>query len=152
MRFLLLTGLCGTLLACGAPDAPNYSGAWQSVNAYADQVREIPLVRPYQYYALPIDTTLKGLLERWAADSKIQLDYRHASDYTLPPAVGQIREARLAEAIAGLNRIYAPHGVAVSVAGRTMTLTPLTKTAASPPTLKLVDGYEPGQRLPDAMP
>ena len=74
-------------------------------------------MRPYRFYALPIDTTLKGLLERWAADSGSRLDYRNPSDFSLSPEVKAIRQAQLNDAIPLLDAIYAKYGVSIQMSG-----------------------------------
>ena len=121
MRSIFLTGvggvLCGVLTACGTTPPPDYSGSWKPLNTYSNKVQEIPLVRPYRFYALPIDTTLKGLLERWAADSGSRLDYRHSSDFSLPPDVRNIQQAQLNDAVSLLDNIYVQYGVSVQMSG-----------------------------------
>ena len=121
MRSLFLAGvggaLCGLLTACGTTPPPDYSGAWKPLNTYSNNVQEIPLARPYRFYALPIDTTLKGLLERWAKDSGSQLDYRHASDFSLSPEVRNIQQAQLNDATSMLDGVYAKYGVSIQMSG-----------------------------------
>ncbi|WP_434779715.1 hypothetical protein [Neisseria sp. Ec49-e6-T10] len=104
-----------TLFGCG--HAPNYSGSWKPLNTYSSQIEEIPLAKPYEYTVLPIDKTLKALLERWTADSKIMLSYQSTFDYTLPRSVGQIKEHDLPQAIAWLNQFYANKGVVIRQEG-----------------------------------
>lgn len=121
MRFAFLVGagisVCGLLTACGTTPPPDYPSSWKPLNVYNSNVQEIPLVRPYQFYALPIDTTLKSLLERWASDSNVRLDYRHASDFSLSPEVRNIQESQLNDAVSKLDAVYAVYGVSVQMSG-----------------------------------
>lgn len=112
MRCILVAGLSFVLTACGS--APNYSGTWQPLNVYSKFVEEIPLARPYQYYALPIDGTLKGLLERWASDSDVQLHYLYSSDFSLPVEVKGIDQLEFSKALLELKDIYLPYGVSIN--------------------------------------
>ena len=115
--FLFFVGVCGLLTACGTTPAPDYSGSWKPVNSYSNNVQEYPLVRPYRFYALPIDTTLKSLLERWATDSGTRLDYRHTSDFSLPPEVRNIQQAQLNDAVSMLDALYTKYGVSIQMSG-----------------------------------
>lgn len=109
--------LCGSLAACGTTPPPDYSNSWKPLNVYSNKVQEIPLARPYRFYALPIDATLKGLLERWAADSGSHLDYRNPSNFSLSPEVKEIRQAQLNDAVSMLDAIYAQYGVSIQMSG-----------------------------------
>lgn len=111
MQRILVFSLSFILAACGS--APDYSGSWQPLNVYSKSVEEIPLARPYQYYALPIDGTLKGLLERWTSDSDIQLRYLYSSDFSLPSEVKGIDQLEFSKALSELRDIYLPYGVSI---------------------------------------
>lgn len=121
MRSLFLAGtgliVCGWLTACGTTPPPDYSNSWKPLNVYNNKVQVIPLVRPYQFYALPIDTTLKGLLERWATDSGSRLEYRNPSNFSLSPEVKDIHQTQLNDAVSILDKIYAKYGVSIQMSG-----------------------------------
>lgn len=87
------------------------------MNRFGSAPEAIPLQPAYLYYAAPVDRTLKGLLERWAADSHLALDYRHPADFTLYQRVSEVRSDDLRTAIGQLNALYAAQQVAVSVEG-----------------------------------
>lgn len=53
-----------------------------------------------------MDRTLKNMLERWAADSKMTLSYLHPSDFTLYGPVAEIQTNDLYQAISQLNAAY----------------------------------------------
>lgn len=105
------------LAACAARPAPDFRGRWQPVNRFADAPVAIALQQQYLFYASPMDRTLKGMLERWAADAKMALSYQHPSDFTLHAAVATIRTPELASAAAQLGEAYAAQGVSVAVEG-----------------------------------
>ena len=62
-----------------------------------------------------MDRTLKSLLERWARDSHMTLDYRHDSDFTLYRPVADVRGNDLQAALGQLGALYAPQQVAIGV-------------------------------------
>lgn len=108
---LLLTLLAG----CATRPAPDIRGRWHPVNYFADAPQELPLLPAYAYYAAPSDRTLKSLLERWAKDAGMRLDYQHPSDFTLHAPVMQLRSGDVRDATSRLTTMYAAHQVAVSV-------------------------------------
>ena len=79
---------------------------WEPVNGFPEQPSELPLQQAYVFRASPIDRTLKAMLERWAADSGMKLEYRHPSDFTLHRPVTEIRTTRLQDALAQLESAY----------------------------------------------
>jgi hypothetical protein len=105
------------LASCATPPAPNVSGRWKPVNHYGDQPQAIALRPAYVYYAAPVDRTLKGLLERWARDSRMTLDYGHDADFTLYRPVADVHSDDLRAAVASLAALYAPQQVAIRVEG-----------------------------------
>jgi hypothetical protein len=64
-----------------------------------------------------MDGTLKKMLERWAKDSNMQVDYRHPMDYTLYTAVASVRTPSLQEAVSQLNAAYSAQQVSIGVSG-----------------------------------
>lgn len=113
--FLPLVALA--LAGCATQPAPEFKGRWRAVNRFAESPQEIPLYQSYVFYASPLDATLKNMLARWAADSKMQLAYELSMDYTLYAPVADIRTADLQVAASRLSTIYAGQGVAVAVEG-----------------------------------
>lgn len=129
---LLLAGLAG----CRTTPAPDPAGRWRPVNHFGAAPEAIPLQPAYVYYAAPLDRTLKGLLERWAADSHMTLDYRHPADFTLYQRVSEVRSDDLRAALAQLSTLYAAQQVALAVEGDRIVVrpasTPAEPAAASP--------------------
>lgn len=110
--------------ACTTTPAPEFGGKWRPVNRFADTTREIPLNPAYIYYALPMDGTLKGVLARWAKDTRAGLSYQLSSDYTLPAAVGQIRTADAGVALQQLAQVYAAQRIELTVDNGAITARP----------------------------
>ncbi|NIJ69000.1 TcpQ domain-containing protein [Xanthomonas sp. 60] len=77
----------------------------------------IPLNQSYVFQAAPVDSTLKGLVTRWAKDAGLTLAYLHPNDYTLFAPVARIRTYSAVEAAAALSAAYADQHVAVAVDG-----------------------------------
>lgn len=103
------------LAGCVTPPAPEPRGKWRPVNRLSDVTHAIPLQQSHVYQSSPVDSTLKGLLTRWAKDSGMTLSYLHPNDYTLYLPVGDIRTTSIVEAAAALSSAYASQGVVVSV-------------------------------------
>lgn len=114
---LAATALAAMLAGCGTTPAPDFGGRWKGVNRFSETPEAIPLQDAYLYYAAPMDTTLKRMLERWAQDSEMEVDYRHPMDYTLYTAVAAIRTPSLQEAVSQLNAAYAEQQVSIGVSG-----------------------------------
>lgn len=93
--------------ACASRPAPDISGRWMPVNHFDSRVQEIPLYPAYEFYAAPLDRTVKTMLGRWARDSKMTLDYQPGSDFTLYEPVSRIRTTDLRQALAQLSSLYA---------------------------------------------
>lgn len=119
-----MLGLVPALLAaCATPPPPGIQGRWRPVNRFDAAPQAIPLHVEYAYYASPLDRTLKGMLERWARDRHMTLEYRHEADFTLFGPVAQLRTTDLAAAVAQLQAIYAPQHVAIAVQGERIVVT-----------------------------
>ena len=103
------------LTGCATPSAPDYGGSWKPVNRYAATTTEIPLAQAYEFYASPMDGTLKTMLTRWSKDTGIKLSYQLSSDYTLPTPASQVHTANIRLAASELNGIFAPQGVSIAV-------------------------------------
>lgn len=112
---LLLPALL--LAGCGTPAAKDFGGHWKPVNRFQPSTTEIPLNRPYTYYAAPMDETLRNMLVRWTTDTGMTLIYRIPSDYTLFSPVTKVRTTAIQQAASELSAIYAAQGVSVTVAG-----------------------------------
>jgi hypothetical protein len=106
------------LAGCGTPAAKDFGGSWKSVNRFQSEPTEIPLERPYTYFASPMDGTLKTMLTRWSKDAGVTLVYQLPSDYTLYTPVAKIHTSNVHEAAAELNSIYVVEGVFVTATDR----------------------------------
>ncbi|UDI81411.1 TcpQ domain-containing protein [Xanthomonas citri pv. mangiferaeindicae] len=72
-----------------------------------------------------MDGTLKTMLERWAADSNMQLSYNLPSDYTLIGPVSAISTTSVQQAATELSAVYAAQGVSVSVSANKLLVQPV---------------------------
>jgi hypothetical protein len=102
------------LSGCATRPAPDFGGRWKAVNRYAASAEAIPLYRSYVFHSSPMDGTLKNMLTRWAADSKMSLSYLHPSDFTLYGPVAQIQTNDLQTAVSQLTAAYAGQQVSVT--------------------------------------
>lgn len=84
------------------------------MNRFSEVPTAIPLRAETAFYVTPLDRTLKGLLERWAHDAGLSLDYRHGSDFTLYRGTAQLRRDDLSSALAELASLYAAQQVEIS--------------------------------------
>ncbi|MBO9648893.1 MAG: hypothetical protein J7605_10300 [Variovorax sp.] len=136
LRYALRGGyvlsVAAVLTACGTPPPSDFSGDWLPVNRYQEATAEIPLSPTYVFQATPIDGTLKTMLERWAVDSDLKLNYRLGSDYTLHQPVSRIRTADIRAAASELSAIYAPRGVSVTANDRVILVQPAEATQPVP--------------------
>lgn len=105
--------LAVTLVACGTTPAPNYGGRWQPMDRLAPEATPILLQRHYVYYVAPVDNTLKGVLERWARDSGVPLDYSAAHDFTLHSVSGHVRADDLGTAVRMMQTAYQSYGLSI---------------------------------------
>ena len=76
------------------------------MNQLSDQITEIPLIKPHFYQVNQLDTTVKGLLERWGEEAKVSVIYDHSSDFTLYKKVKNIRNVDLQAALSELTELY----------------------------------------------
>jgi hypothetical protein len=102
---------------CATQPAAEFGGRWKPVNRFSKTTSEIPLYTSYVYQASPMDGTLKTMLERWARDSGMTLDYRISSDYTLYRGVAEISNTSPQAALVELTAAYAGQGISVSIIG-----------------------------------
>jgi len=107
--------VCPALLMGCSSHAPDVKGRWQPVNRFTESTEAIPLTPSHEFYATPVDGTLKNLLERWAKDSGRQLAYRYPNDFTLYAPVARIRTTDLARAAAELSAAYAGRGFEIAI-------------------------------------
>jgi hypothetical protein len=119
------------LAGCATKPAPDFGGRWKPVNRFASTTMEIPLYTSYVYQASPMDGTLKTMLERWAKDSGMTLDYRLSSDYTLYGAVANITTTNPQQAVIDLTTAYAGQGVLISIVGNQIVVQPASASTAS---------------------
>lgn len=132
LKICVMSGAVILLSACATKAAPDFGGRWKPVNRFAKTTMEIPLYKSYVYQATPMDGTLKAMLERWAKDSSMELDYKILSDYTLYGAVSEIASTNVSEAASSLSTVYAAQGVSVSVAGNKIVVQPAASSASGP--------------------
>lgn len=111
----IAVSLC--MSGCGTTPARDFGGRWKPVNNFARQPTEIPLYSAYVFQASPLDRTLKTMLQRWAGDNGLQLEYRLQSDYTLHDHVASISTTSVQQAISELSAAYAAQSLQISVAG-----------------------------------
>ncbi|WP_425512915.1 hypothetical protein [Xanthomonas albilineans] len=122
-----------TLLnACATSSAPDFRGSWKPVNRFSASTMEIPLYSSYVYQAVPVDGTLKTMLERWSKDSNMELSYGIQSDYTLYAPVAKINTVSIQQAVAELSVIYELEGVTVSAAGNRILVQPSSSLSSTP--------------------
>lgn len=130
------------LSACNStPSAKNFSGNWQPINIFQESTREIPLIKQHYFEPLPIDGTLKNMLERWSRESKVRLDYTHPSDFTLHRPASTVRQPNLEAALQELNDIYAPQKISINLESGKIVVK--AKIEAVLPTFKSADTQEP---------
>lgn len=125
IRKFLLAVAAMTLVGCATPSAPDVRGRWKPLNQFAETPLAIPLQQGYVFQASPVDGTLKGMLSRWAKDSRLGLSYLHPNDYTLHAPVAHIRAHSIQSAAAELSSAYAAEGVNVSVEGAQIVVRPV---------------------------
>jgi len=130
---LLVAVACSALLAaCATRPAPDISGHWKPVNHFAASPEAIPLHPAYEFYASPLDGTLKTMLARWALDSKMTLVYEDASDFTLYLPVARIHTSDLRQATETLTALYAAEHVRVAIEGNSIVVRDAGKPAIEP--------------------
>ncbi|WP_254063228.1 hypothetical protein [Rhodanobacter sp. L36] len=112
---IALTLSASALTGCGTPAAKDFGGSWKPVNRFQTETTEIPLERPYTYFASPLDGTLKTMLTRWSKDTGMTLSYQLHSDFTLYTPVTHIHTSDVNEAAAQLSSIFAQEGVSITV-------------------------------------
>jgi len=121
----------GALALAGcASHAPDFSGRWKPVNRLPSSTTSIPLHQDYVYQVSPMDGTLKSLLERWARDTGLSLDYRVDHDYTLVAALTGMNTTERTVALGQLGRVYEAHGVRITTEGQHLRVRSATQTAA----------------------
>lgn len=103
------------LIACGTTPAPDFRGRWRPANAYSEQPEPISLRPVIQYAISPADMTLKGVLERWAADAGTKLRYEASVDYTLHAEASSVSSADLGDALAQLQGAYARQAIRIAL-------------------------------------
>ena len=77
-----------------------------------------------------MDGTLKTLLERWARDTGLTLDYGVDRDYTVIAVLAQLHTIDRTTALAELARAYQPQGLQVTATDRQLRVRAAAVTAA----------------------
>jgi hypothetical protein len=121
------------LVACATRPAPDFGGKWRPINHFAETTQAIPLQPAYEYYASPMDGTLKNMLTRWAKDSKMTLSYLSSYDFTLYAPVADMRTSSLQQAISQLNSAYAAEHISIAADGRQIVVRATGMPAAAAP-------------------
>ena len=129
LLFALLIPL--TISACGTKPAKDFGGRWKPVNRFDSAPSEIPLYSSYVYQAAPTDRTLKKMLERWAKDNALKLEYRLLSDYTLHRGVASINTADANQAAHELTNAYAAQSIAVQITADSIVVSVVGSTPQS---------------------
>lgn len=112
LRTLLLSACVGTLIAgCASQSASDFPNSWKPLNELPDQVTEIPLVKPHVYQVTQLDTTVKGLLERWGEEANMPVVYDYTLDFTLYKKVSTVRNINLDNALSELSKLYEDKGM-----------------------------------------
>lgn len=112
LRTLLLSVGVGVLVVgCASQSAPDFPKSWKQLNELPDQVTEIPLFRPHVYQVTQLDTTVKGLLERWGEEAKMPVVYDYTLDFTLYKKVLAVRSTNLENALDELSKLYEDRGM-----------------------------------------
>jgi len=128
---VLAVGTTLMVAGCATQPAPEYGGRWRPVNRFSETPQAIELYQTYEFYASPLDGTLKAMLARWASDSKMTLSYQAPMDYTLFGPVAEVRTRDLREAASRLSALYAAQGVAIAVEAKRIVVRP---APVAPPT------------------
>lgn len=121
---------------CATEPAPEHGGRWRPVNRFAEAPQAVALHQVYEFYASPLDGTLKTMLTRWAIDSKMTLSYQAPMDYTLYGPVAEVRTDDLQKAASRLSALYAAHGVRVAIEGSQIVVRAASVTSPSPAAAK----------------
>ncbi|MDO8906033.1 hypothetical protein [Hydrogenophaga sp.] len=111
---VLLMKACATV----PPMSEDFGDNWKPVNVLAETPMEIPLkeeVAMHRFQLLPTDTSLQGLLERWAKEYGGTLDWQYPSDLTLVAALEQAADNNLQRALTVVRRTYSPQRLRVQV-------------------------------------
>ncbi|MDO4643950.1 MAG: hypothetical protein Q4A74_08920 [Cardiobacteriaceae bacterium] len=109
--FSLLFFCAVFLVGCSVPKAPDFPNSWKPLNDLPEESVAIPLTKPHFYEVVQLDTTVKGLLERWAEESNMPLIYDHAYDFTLFKRVKAIKQQSLQNALSELTDMYSDKGM-----------------------------------------
>lgn len=99
------------LTACSSSSAPDFPKVWKPLNELPEKVVEIPLTKQHVYQVTQLDTTVKGLLERWGEEAKMPVVYDHSSDFTLFQGAKQIQALSLQDALSELTVLYTDHNI-----------------------------------------
>jgi len=114
----LVVASAALLQACATPVAEDFGDNWQPLNTLSDVAQELPLaeeVAAHRFQMLPTDTSLRGLLDRWARENGGELDWQYPSDLSLVAALSGEGDNNLQRALNVVRRVYAPQRVRVQV-------------------------------------
>lgn len=91
---------------CVSHSAPDFPKSWKPMNQLSDQIVEIPLIKLHSYEVTQLDSTVKGLLERWGEEARMSVIYDHPIDFTLYKKVKSIHATELRVALNELTQLY----------------------------------------------
>lgn len=108
------------LQACAAtpPMADDFGDNWKPVNVVAETPVAIPLkeqLAMHRFQLLPTDTSLRGMLDRWAKENGGVLDWQYPGDLTLVSDLDQAVDNNLQRALTVVRRSYATQRLRVQV-------------------------------------
>lgn len=106
------------LQACAAPQAPDFADNWKPVNTFQEVAVEIPLKEEgelHKFQMLPTDSTLRGLMQRWAKESGGELDWQYPSDLSLVATLQNVKDNNFQKALQAVRRSYAEKKLRIQV-------------------------------------
>lgn len=123
VQIALCAALALVLSACAAPSPKDFGGHWHPVNRFSATATPIPLRQSYEYFASPLDRTLKDMLDRWAKDTHTRVIYYPSDDFTLPESAAAIHTHDVSTAVSQLNGIYRAQDITIAIQGGAFVVT-----------------------------
>ncbi|MDO5692743.1 MAG: hypothetical protein Q4G70_09725 [Pseudomonadota bacterium] len=131
--------LCIVLGACSSPPPPpSFGSDWKQVNTFTTEVQTLPFHVEHMYVVRPLDRTLKGLMQRWAKESGMTLDYRASADFTLSVQTANVRSPVLPDALSCLNGVYQPHGASMALVVNAIVVTDVPPSIEKAPETRAI--------------
>jgi hypothetical protein len=114
--FAAVVSVC--VSACGIKPAPDFRGRWRPVNELDTTPRAIPLQPVQRFFVLPVDRTLKDVVERWAKESGRRAAYRAPTNFSVHIDAAKVSASTLETAAAQLADAYRSQAILISVEPR----------------------------------